>query len=137
MKTEIIDKLTENQKIASELKLLATAEFKANLTQLFETNPTLLKFKISINNHEFNDGEPTHFSLYYEDVSVTDTDQNEFERNDYGCKDPDRNRSHPLAKAVYELFHKYDIDNFHEHIFGGLYDRYLEISRQNISDYTE
>lgn len=131
MKTEIIDKLTEQYEIVSKLKVDAKAEFKANLVQLFADNPTLLQFKIRINNHEFNDGDATNFSLYYEDVEVTDTDANIFERNDYGCSDPDRNRSNPLVKAVYDLFDRYDRGNLHEFIFGDEYD-YMEISRDNL-----
>lgn len=137
MKTEVINKLIEQHAIVSKLKVEAEAEFKANLAQLFADNPTLLQFKIRINNHEFNDGDATNFSLYYEDVEVTDTEGNIFERNDYGCTDPDRNRSHPLVTAVFDLFDKYDTANLHEYIFGEEYDTYLEISRHNVSDYTE
>ena len=134
MKTEIIDKLIEQYEIISKLKLDAKAEFKANLAQLFEDNPTLLQFKIRVNNHEFNDGDATNFSLYYEDVEVTDTDANIFERNDYGCSDPDRNRSNPLVTAVYDLFNRYDTGNLHEYLFGDEYD-YIEVSRNNVKEY--
>lgn len=134
MKTEIIDKLIEQLKIVSKLEADAKAEFKANLIQLFEDNPTLLQFKIRINNHEFNDGDPTNFSLYYEDVEVTDTDANIFKRNDYGCSDPDRNCSNPLVKAVYDLFDRYDTGNLHEYIFADEFD-YIEVSRNNLNEY--
>jgi hypothetical protein len=137
MKTETINQLAEHYEIVYNLKASAKAEFNANLVQLFENNPTLLKFKIRINNHEFNDGDATNFSLYYEDLEVTDIDLNVFERNDYGCNDPERNRSHPLVKVVYDLFEKYDTADLHEYIFGDEYDSYLEISRNNVSDYTE
>ena len=135
MNNDIINKLTEQTAIVSKLKDEAIEEFFANLKQLFTDNPTLQKIKILINNHEFNDGSPTNFSLYYEDVEITDTESNTVERNDYGSSDPDRNRSHPLVKAVYDLFEKYDVSDLYERIFGDNYDSYLEITQHNISDY--
>jgi hypothetical protein len=135
MNNDIINKLTEQTAIVSKLKDEAKEEFFANLKQLFTDNPTLQKIKILINNHEFNDGSPTNFSLYYEDVEITDTESNTVERNDYGSSDPDRNRSHPLVKAVYDLFEKYDVSDLYERIFGDNYDSYLEITQHNISDY--
>jgi hypothetical protein len=135
MKTDIINKLIEQNAIVSKLKNEAKEEFLANLKQLFADNPNLAQIKIRINNHEFADGDATSFSLYYEDVEVTDTDANIFERNDYGSSDPDRNRSHPLVKAVFDLFDKYDVSDLYERIFGEEYDSYLEITSSNVSDY--
>lgn len=134
MKTENVNKLTEQYKIVNEIENEAIAEFRSNLAQLFEDNPTLLQFKIRINNHEFNDGDATSFSIYYEDVEVTDADGNIFERNDYGSSDPDRNRSNPLVNAVYDLFSTYDTGNLHERLFGDEYD-YIEVSRHNAKEY--
>jgi len=136
MKTEHIDQLTKLQESVSKIKIDAKVEFIENLKQLFLDNPTLDTIKIRINNHEFNDGDPTNFSLYYEDMEVTDTDNNIFERNDYGCKDPDRNRTHPLVAAAFNIFNKYNIADLHENFFGDSYDSYLEISRHNVSDIT-
>lgn len=135
MKTEIINQLVKQNEIVSKLIVDAKAEFLENLKQLFADNPTLEQIKIRINNHEFADGDVTSFSLYYEDVKVTDTDNNIFERNDYGSSDPDRNRSHPLVMAVFDLFNTYDVADLYEFIFGDEYDRYLEINRNNVSDY--
>ena len=102
---------------------------------MFTDNPTLQQITVRINNHEFNDGDRTNFSLYYEDVEITDTESNTFERNDYGSSDPDRNCSHTLVKAVYDLFEKYDVSDLYENIFGDNYDSYLEITQHNVSDY--
>jgi hypothetical protein len=135
MKTDIINKLIEQNAIVSKLKDEAEEEFLANLKQLFADNPNLVQIRIHINNHEFADGDATSFSLYYEDVEVADTDANIFERNDYKSSDPDRNRSHPLVKAVFDLFDKYDVSDLYERIFGDEYDHYLEITRNNVSDY--
>ena len=134
MKTELINKLIEQQAIVSKLKVDAKQEFIENLKKLFVDNPTLKSFKIRLNNHEFNDGDATHFSLYYEDVEITDTDNNSFERNDWSSKEADRNASNPLVKAVYELFNNYDVADLHELIFGDHFDR-IEISRDNVEDY--
>lgn len=134
MKTDIINKLIEQNAIVSKLEIEAKEEFLANLKQLFADNPNLKQIKIRINNHEFNDGDPTNFSLYYEDVKVTDTDNNIFERNEWGSSDPDRNHSHPLVKAVFDLFDKYDVSDLYERIFGEEYS-YLEITHNNVSDY--
>lgn len=135
MKTDIINKLIEQNAIVSKLKDEAEEEFLANLKQLFADNPNLAQIKIRINNHEFADGDATSFSLYYEDVEVTDTESNTFERNDYKSSDPDRNRSHPLVKVVYDLFEKYDVSDLHERIFEKEYNHYFEITRNNVSDY--
>lgn len=135
MKTEIIKELAKQQEIVSKLIVDAKEEFIANLKQLFVDNPTLQQIKIRINNHEFADGDATSFSLYYEDVEVTDTDNNIFERNDYGSSDPDRNRSNPLVSAVFDLFNIYDVGDLYEYIFGDEYNTYLEITRGNVSDY--
>ena len=135
MKTDIINKLIEQNAIVSKLKIEAKEEFLSNLKQLFADNPNLNQIKIRINNHEFADGDPTSFSLYYEDVEVTDSDNNIFERNDYGSSDPDRNRSHPLVKVVFDLFDKYDVADLYELIFGDEYNNYLEITSSNVSDY--
>ena len=134
MKTEIIKKLIEQNKIVSNLTVDARQEFLANLKQLFDDNPNLTQIKMRINNHEFNDGDPTDFSLYYENVEVTDSDNNIFERNDYGSSDPDRNRSHPLVSAVFDLFDMYAVGDLYESIFGEEYGD-LEITRHNVSDY--
>lgn len=134
MKTELINKLIEQQEIVTKLKVEAKNEFIENLKKLFVDNPNLKSFSIRINNHEFNDGDSTYFSLYYEDVEVTDTDNNSFERNDWSSSEVDRNASNPLVKAVFELFYDYDIADLHELIFGDHFDR-IEISRDNVEDY--
>jgi hypothetical protein len=135
MKTEIINKLSEQIAIVNKLEIEAKEEFLSNLKQLFVDNPTLKQIKILINNHEFADGDPTSFSLYYEDVEVTDSDNNTFKRNDYKCSDFDRNNSHPLVSAVFDLFDIYDVSNLYELIFGDEYDSYLEITNNNVSNY--
>ena len=133
MKTTNLDKLHEILKIKNAAEEETKVEFGENLNQLFVDNPTLRSFSMTVNNHEFNDGDPTRFSLYYESVTVTDTDGNEVERDDYSCK-PDRNLSHPLVVAVYNLFEKYDIGDIYEELFGSDYDG-LTISAQNVSEY--
>ena len=42
-------------------------DFRTSIKELFVKYPTLKEASCSINNHEFNDGEATYFSVYYED----------------------------------------------------------------------
>lgn len=117
MKTEIITELEVFHTKLEELAKKAQGEFYENLKQLFVDHPELNEIEMRINNHEFNDGDPTKFSLYYEDLSVTDKDGNEYERESYG-ESSEKSQNQPLIKAVYELFATYDVGDLYEHAFG-------------------
>ena len=132
MKYENVNTLNELIPALNLLKEAVSDEFKQNLKSLFEENPTLASIKIRINNHEFNDGDTTYFGFYYDDVTVTDSDGNEHERNNYSSTDKDRNRNQPLVKAVYDLFEKYDILDNYETLFGDAYER-IVISRASVA----
>jgi hypothetical protein len=114
-------KINEFKKI-SQLVNEVKDEFFENLKQLFVDNPKLALITIRVNNHEFNDGDTTSFSLYYEDLTVMDADGNEYERLSYIPKDS-KKENHPLTIAVYELFEEYDIMDLHERIYGNEHSR--------------
>lgn len=137
MNTTAIEKLNNHISLTQKLKLETIVEFKNNLKLLFENNPSLKEFTMHVNNHEFNDGEPTYYSIYYDDVEVVDISRNKYERNSFVTTDPNRNREIPIVKAVYELFNKYDVLDIYETMFSGEYDRDLTISRNNLDKYIE
>jgi hypothetical protein len=114
-------KINEFKKI-SQLVNEVKAEFFENLKQLFVDNPKLALITIRVNNHEFNDGDTTSFSLYYEDLTVMDADGNEYQRLSYIPKD-NKKENHPLIIAVYELFEEYDVMDLHERIYGNKHSR--------------
>ena len=131
MNTEQIDQYIELHNKTNALLISVKEEFEKNLKAVFENNPTLVRISMRINNHEFNDGDSTSFSLYYEDLTIIDTDGNEIQRNDYSAEDEDRNNNHPLVKAAFSLFDKYDVNGFFEYLYGDEFDE-LEISRGSV-----
>ena len=74
--------------IKNQIKFLQTQvdEFKGQLSTLFETEllslmkeNSIKSIKMMVNNHEFNDGDATYFSLYYEDLSFATEDGKSYE----------------------------------------------------------
>lgn len=49
-----------------------------SIREIFNKYPTLENISITVNNHEFNDGEPTYFGVYYEDAELEFNDSDEF-----------------------------------------------------------
>lgn len=79
--------------------------------------PEFKNIKIHINNHEFNDGDPTYFSLYYTDLIIImeDTLGNETEFEKYNIED--KKELQILRKEFVDFFQQFDFDNFYEILF--------------------
>lgn len=94
--------------------------FEDGLQELFAKYPFVKSLRIGLNNHEFNDGDATHFSLYYEDMDVHFTDdvilggyENEGEPTD----------AHKAAhKKFVKFFGEFDVDGFYETLYGDAYE---------------
>jgi hypothetical protein len=90
---------------------------------------TLERITIGVNNHEFNDGDPTHFSVYHEDATLVFSDEigEEYEINGY----QDANKQlDEIREKFTELFALFDTGNFYESKFGEAYGE-ITISYKN------
>lgn len=86
-------------------------EFQSGLKDLFIKYPKVKEINVGINNYEYNDGEPESFSLYYDDLTLIDQDDEEYDGYEEG---------HELEKAHDEFvnyFSTFDIDDFFETLY--------------------
>ncbi len=119
-----------NEKI-EQLHVLFETELAKFITE--HTNMegyTLKNMYISINNHEFNDGSPTHFSVNYDDLTLYlwDKDNNEVEVESYG----NNVELEQLRKDFVTFFSNFDIGNLYEKKFGDMYEGlYIRLDAQN------
>ena len=101
-------------------------EFNDALKQVFVDNPTLEQINMSVNNHEFNDGDATSFYIGWEDMTIT-VDGVEMQREwDRTTKDY---VSNPILENLIELFGQ--VQDIHENIYGDAYED-LTIDREEI-----
>jgi len=101
-------------------------EFNDALKQVFVDNPTLEQINMSVNNHEFNDGDVTSFYIGWEDMTIT-VDGVEMQREwDRTTKDYVAN---PILENLIELFGQ--VQDIHENIYGDAYEN-LTIDREEI-----
>jgi len=101
-------------------------EFNDALKQVFVDNPTLEQINMSVNNHEFNDGDVTSFYIGWEDMTIT-VDGVEMQREwDRTTKDY---VSNPILENLIELFGQ--VQDIHENIYGDAYED-LTIDREEI-----
>jgi hypothetical protein len=97
-----IQKIKElNKQIDDAFKALET-EFKDGLLQLMREN-NIKSFDVGVNNHEFNDGDATYFSLYYEDLEIEGIPKE-------------------VCEKISKFFGNFDVRDFHERMFGGKYE---------------
>jgi hypothetical protein len=97
-----------------ELRIL----FKSGLEELFKLDKNIKSLECRINNHEFNDGDATYFSLYYEDLTMTyiiDELGNEIEVDGYNNV---KKEVSAIRENIVGFFKQCDIDNFYEDLFG-------------------
>lgn len=89
--------------------------FVSELTSLFKEYPHIKNINCYLNNHEFNDGDPTSFNLNYDDLNLVFEDElgNETEYNGYPL---DKEKEFIRDKFI-TLFQKCDIESFYEDNF--------------------
>lgn len=97
--------------------------FSEGLHEIFERN-NLASISVSVSNHEFNDGDPTIFSLGIDYGMYADSkDGKTFEQDFYEGESEDTQSNKPLFKELSQFFNSFDIGGFYENHFGRTYDR--------------
>ena len=123
---DTLSKLADLNRQRKEIIDRLQDEFNDALKQVFVDNPTLEKINMSVNNHEFNDGDATSFYIGWEDMTIT-VDGVEMQREwDRTTKNYVAN---PTLENVIELFGQ--VQDIHENIYGYAYED-LTIDREEI-----
>ena len=126
---ESLKKIEELKNQLNTVKSELQKEFKAELKKIFVDNPTLDSIEMSLNNHEFNDGDATSFYIGYEDMNLM-IDGEEVEREwDNATKEYKPN---PLLESLIELFG--DTQCIHEDLYGDEWE-HLSITREEVLKY--
>ncbi len=126
---ESLKKIEELKNQLNTVKSELTNEFKAELKKIFVDNPTLDSIEMSLNNHEFNDGDATSFYIGYEDMNLM-IDGEEVEREwDNATKDY---KANPLLESLIQLFG--DTQCIHEDMYGDEWE-HLSITREDVLKY--
>ncbi len=113
MNTETKDKIESLKEQIQTLKKEQISIFNSGLTDLIGQNSEIDNISISINNHEFNDGDETYWALNYEDITITFENGDEFDPYD---KNKDKSQEEVYNKII-DYFRAFDVDNFLEMIF--------------------
>ena len=126
---ESLKKIEELKNQLNAVKSELQKEFKDELKKIFVDNPTLDSIEMSLNNHEFNDGDATSFYIGYEDMNLM-IDGEEVEREwDNATKEYKPN---PLLESLIELFG--DTQCIHEDLYGDEWE-HLSITREEVLKY--
>ena len=123
---DTLSKLADLNRQRKEIIDRLQDEFNDALKQVFVDNPTLEKINMSVNNHEFNDGDATSFYIGWEDMTITVDGvevQREWNRNTKEYV------SNPILENLIELFGQ--VQDIHENIYGDAYEN-LTIDREEI-----
>lgn len=123
---DTLKKLTDLENQRREVIHQITKEFNEALKQVFVDNPKLESINMSVNNHEFNDGDATSFYIGWEDMTIT-VDGVEVQRE---WKTTSKKYvSNPILENLTELFGQ--VQDIHENIYGDEYEN-LTIEREKI-----
>lgn len=123
---DTLKKLADLENQRCEVTYQLTKEFNEALKQVFVDNPTLEKIDMSVNNHEFNDGDATSFYIGWEDMTIT-VDGVEVQRE---WKTTSKKYvSNPILENLTELFGQ--VQDIHENIYGDAYGE-ITIERKEI-----
>ena len=126
---ESLKKIEELKNQLNAVKSELQKEFKAELKKIFVANPTLDSIEMSLNNHEFNDGDATSFYIGYEDLKIV-VEGEEVEREwDNATKEYKPN---PVLESLIELFG--DTQCIHEDLYGDEWE-HLSITREEVLKY--
>ena len=123
---DTLKKLTDLENQRREVIHQITKEFNEALKQVFVDNPKLESINMSVNNHEFNDGDATSFYIGWEDMTIT-VDGVEVQRK-WNSKTKEY-VSNPILENLTELFGQ--VQDIHENIYGDEYEN-LTIEREEI-----
>jgi len=116
---------TEIDQLNKQIETLNSSKkeiFQSEVNRLLEKHKGKVgSVTIGMNNHEFNDGNATYFSLYVEDLALNFTDElgNEYNYDSYPKK------KIPELELIRDEFVKFFglfDDDFYESIYSGKYD---------------
>jgi hypothetical protein len=117
-----------------DLKSKIKNSFHDDLKSLvLENKDKFDRIEITVNNHEFNDGDATRFSLYYDDMVLVYLDEQGEEveqRGKYG--DINSPEMEVIRQKFVELFSVYDVDDIYESIYGDEYGRITIESKEYV-----
>jgi hypothetical protein len=99
---KVINKVKQLQKDVDNAMKTLKESFNEELLKFMIENK-IDSFSLGINNHEFNDGDRTYFSLYYEDLEIDDLTNEQNEK-------------------ITNFFSLFDVDGFYENMFGDKYE---------------
>ena len=123
---ESLKKIEELKNQLNTVKSELQKEFKAELKKIFVDNPTLDSIEMSLNNHEFNDGDATSSYIGFEDLNLVvegEHVEREYDRVNDGYK------PNPLIESLIELFG--DVHCIHEDLYGDEWE-HLSITREDV-----
>lgn len=113
-----IQALKQLQQEIIEKKKSLRPLFEDGLLELFKKHPTVKSLEVSINNHEFNDGEATYFGVHYEYMTVHFSDGIELSSYDERVLP-----QHEAARDEFvAAFSEFDVDGFYETLYGDAYE---------------
>ena len=117
---------TEIDQLIKQIETLNSSKkeiFQSEVNRLLEKHKGKVgSVTIGLNNHEFNDGNATYFSLYVEDLALNFTDElgNEYKYGSYPKKEiPELEL---IRDEFVKFFGLFD-DDFYESIYSGKYDK--------------
>lgn len=120
-KNTAIQELRTLQKEVEEKKKTLKPLFNAGLKEVFEANPKTESLEMNLNNHEFNDGDTTHFSLYYDEPTVRFADG--VVMSEYGDPEGEPTAEHKTARdAFVSFFKEFDVEGFYEGLYGDAHE---------------
>lgn len=122
-KSELKLKISEAQKAIKEAQSNLRGLFDEALLEFFKNNPNIAAFSVYVNNHEFNDGDETSFSVYHDSANLTDKDGNEIDDSE-------------KQEEINSIFTSFDIGSFFEQEFSDAYED-LTFSVENNKVITE
>lgn len=129
MINDSINSIKEKTMRIKTLKTEIKETFNAALKQVFIDYPGLSKIEMRVNNHEFNDGDPTYFSLYIDGMEVT-VNKNVF-KSEFDTKLKKYIRPEPLD-SLYNLFAQ--TQDYHEDMFSDQIDCFTLTRKDILSD---
>lgn len=113
---DLIKQIKElNSQIRTKKKELKDS-FEIELLKLLLENPELKNVTAYVNNHEFNDGDATNYSFYYDSLTLNFKDGTEYD----DCSKKDSVKELIREKFV-QFFGLFDVDNFYEFAYSDWY----------------
>lgn len=121
---ETKEKIKELQNQMNDIKKELKRAFYDGLKEIFEKNPAVVSVRANVNNHEFNDGDQTYFSLCCDDLTATLKDGTEVDRF-YEADSKEYKEISIIIKNFVNFFEEFDVDDFYEKLFSDAYESIL------------